>query len=369
MLLLQMLKRVMLYNYAEFLPLPVFKKNMIPQFDKVSLGKLAALLLENKKIAIVPHAKPDGDAMGSSLAMYHYLLQKGHDVKVVIPTGYPGFLAWMDGKDQVVNFSKHAESAKSILANADIIFCLDFNSSDRVEKLEGDLLSSKAIKVMIDHHLSPGNFCDFTFSFSAASSTCELIYHFIVQMEDKTCISKSIAECLYTGIMTDTGSFRFSSMTADTHHIISELIEAGASNSKIHDLVFDNFTEERTRFLGYCLQQKLVVLREYNTAYISVSQDELAKFNHQPGDTEGIVGYGLGIKGIRCAAFFAQKNDLVKISFRSKDDFSVRDLASKHFEGGGHKNAAGGKSKMPLEDTIARFIAVLPLYKDQLTNT
>jgi phosphoesterase RecJ-like protein len=341
---------------------------MIPHFNPSQLREISDILSTGKKIAIIPHAKPDGDAMGASLGLYNYLIQKNHDVKVVSPTDYPDFLTWMEGNDKVIIHKEKNSRAADALKEADVIFCLDFNSADRVEKLEQDLLKSAAKKVMIDHHLSPQSFCDYTFSFSDSCSTCELIYHFIVQMGHKDFLNKVIGECLYTGIMTDTGSFRFSSMTADTHRIIADLMEAGVNNAKIHELVFDNFSEERTRFLGFCIKDKMVVLKEFNTVYISVTKEEMRKYNHQTGDAEGIVNYGLGIKGIRCSAFFSERDDLIKISFRSKDNFSVREMASKHFEGGGHKNAAGGKSKASLQETVERFTALLPLYKDELTQ-
>ncbi|MEP7170351.1 MAG: bifunctional oligoribonuclease/PAP phosphatase NrnA [Bacteroidota bacterium] len=341
---------------------------MIPNFDAASIREIAALLSTPKKIVIIPHAKPDGDAMGSSLGLYNYLIQKNHEAKVVSPTDYPDFLSWMEGNKNVIIHSNKSSVAKDALKEAEIIFCLDFNAADRVEKLEQDLLQSKAKKIMIDHHLAPTNFCDFTFSFSDSCATSELIYHFILQLDEKKYFNKAIAECLYAGIMTDTGSFRFSSMTSDTHRVIAGLIEAGADNSKIHELIFDNFSAERAHFLGYCLKDKLVVLEEFKTAYISATKDEMKKYNHSTGDTEGIVNYGLGIKEIRMSAFFSERDNLVKISFRSRDDFSVREIAAEHFEGGGHKNAAGGKSKLSMEETIAKFVALLPLYKDKLTK-
>jgi phosphoesterase RecJ-like protein len=341
---------------------------MIPNFEPAAISEITALLSSSKKIVIIPHAKPDGDAMGSSLGLYNFLIQKNHEVKVVSPTDYPDFLAWMKGNDKVIIHNNKSTLAKDALKDAEIIFCLDFNSANRVEKLEEDLIQSKAKKIMIDHHLSPAAFCDYTFSFSDSCATSELIYYFILRLDGKKYINKAIGECLYAGIMTDTGSFRFSSMTADTHRVIAALIEAGVDNSKIHELIFDNFSADRMHFLGLCLKDKLVVIPEFNTAYISVHKEELNKYNHLTGDTEGIVNYGLGIKGIRMAAFFAEREDLIKISFRSQGDFSVREIAAEHFEGGGHKNAAGGKSKASLEETIKKFISLLPLYKDQLTK-
>jgi phosphoesterase RecJ-like protein len=341
---------------------------MIPVFDPVLLAEIQALLSTKKKIVIIPHAKPDGDAMGASLALYNCLLQINHEVMVVSPTDYPDFLTWMEGNNSVIIYNDKSANANNAIAEAEMIFCLDFNSSDRIEKLQQPLLLSKAKKIMIDHHEGPQNFCDYTFSFPEACATCELVYHFIVQTGNKKYINKAIAECLYSGIMTDTGSFRFSSMTADTHRIIAEMIEAGVTNAKIHELIFDNFSEDRTHFLGYCLKDRLVVLKEFNTAYISASKDEMKKYNHRNGDAEGIVNYGLTIKGVRFSAFFSEREDQVRISFRSHEDFAVNEIAAKYFEGGGHKNAAGGKSKVSLDDTIAKFKSILPLYKEDLTK-
>lgn len=339
---------------------------MIPQFDLSGLREVSSLLSTSKKISIVTHHRPDGDAMGASLGLYNFLIQQNHNVQVITPSVYPAFLFWMKGNDRVISFDVAPDKCKQSLADAEIIFCLDFNHADRVEALKDDLLKSKAKKVLMDHHLSPLHFCDYTFSFPDSCATSEIIYHFIIQSGGKEFMNKDIAECLYAGIMTDTGSFRFSSMTADTHRIIAEMLDAGASNFNIHELIYDNFSEHRMRFLGYCIKEKLTVLNEYRTAYITVNDAELKEFNHEPGDTEGVVNYGLGIKDIKLAAFFYERDGLVKISFRSRDDFSVRELAAKYFNGGGHKNAAGGNSKQNLNKTIERFLEILPIYKEQL---
>ena len=228
------------------------------------------------------------------------------------------------------------------------------------------LLKSKAIKVLIDHHLEPKDFCSFTFSCPQSCATCELIYHFIEQSGGKKLIDIDIAACIYTGIMTDTGSFRFNSMSADTHRIIAALLDTGLVHSQIHEAVFDTYSESRTRFLGYILKDKMQILPTYNTGLIAVTKTELEHYNHQTGDTEGIVNYPLNIHGIKMAALFVEKDDIVKISFRSKGDFSVKDLAQKYFNGGGHKNAAGGKSDLSLDETVEKFISVLPEFKEKL---
>ncbi len=225
---------------------------------------------------------------------------------------------------------------------------------------------SQAVKILIDHHLNPKDFCNYTFSFPAACATCELVYHFINQLGDEKLISKEIAECIYTGIMTDTGSFRFESMTGDAHNIISNLLKTGMSNAKVHESVFDTYTESRTRFLGYCIKDKMQVIQHYNTAYIAITKTEQDQYNIQPGDMEGVVNYPLSIKGIKMAVLFTESDDIIKISLRSKGNFSVRDLANKHFNGGGHKNAAGGKSELSLDETVEKFVALLEKYREEL---
>ena len=324
------------------------------------LKKVNEMLSLPLQIVITTHHKPDGDAMGSALGLRNYLIQKQHQVYVVVPSDYPEFLYWMDGHESVINYQQQPAYANELLLTADLIFCLDFNDPARVENLRETLLASKAYKILIDHHLDAKEFCNITFSFPKAAATCELIYYFIEALSRSEQMNRSIAECLYTGIMTDTGSFRFPSMTAGLHRVIASLMEAGANNSWIHEQVYDNFSESRLRLLGYCLHQKLQVLHEYKAAYIALNEQELHTFNFQTGDSEGIVNYGLGIKGIKLAAFFSEKQGLVKISFRSRDGFSVKQLAEAHFSGGGHKNAAGGKSLLTLQQTVDKFIALLP---------
>lgn len=315
---------------------------------------------------ITTHHRPDGDAMGSSLALCSFLKAKGHEVTVITPSDYPDFLYWMPGNDEVINFEYNPGKSKQITADAELIFCLDFNAPSRVEKYSEFILKSQAKKILIDHHLDPENFCDYSFSFPESCATCELVYHFILKIAGPDAITKPVADCLYTGIMTDTGSFRFASMTADTHIVVAHLLVAGVSNFQIHESIYDNFSLDRTRFLGHCIKDKLVVLPEFKTAYIVVTKEELEIYNHRSGDTEGIVNFALGIKGIRFAAFFCERDNLIKISFRSKDDFSVKELARLHFSGGGHRNAAGGRSNQSLNDTIEKFLALLPALKAEL---
>lgn len=330
--------------------------------------EIKALLNTPKHIVIVTHWSPDGDAMGSSLGLYNYLIQKKHKVTVITPNNYPSFLYWLAGNKKVIDFSLKARLAKLAVAKADIIFCLDFNSLKRIDALGDEVSKSSALKVMIDHHLQPEDFADYSLHSIEACSTCELIYDFIELVGDKKCINKDIANCLYTGIMTDTGSFRFPSTTAKTHRIIAELITSGAENAEIHNRIYDDNAEDKLRLLGFCLAEKLTVLKEYSTAFFSLRADELKHFNYKKGDTEGIVNYALSIEGIRFAAFFVERDGEIKTSFRSKGDFNVNLFSRKHFNGGGHANAAGGMSDLTLDETVIKFVSLLPEYKKQLNK-
>jgi len=339
---------------------------MDPRFQVKLIAPIKILFQEEKKIVITTHHRPDGDAIGSSLGLYNYLLQKKHKVNVVVPSDYPAFLKWMPNNDVVINYEKEPGIGNELIADADIIFCLDFNAMKRIDKMENPVRESKAIKILIDHHLHPENEFDHSYSFPDSCATSELIYEFIVAMDDHSLLNKSVAECLYAGIMTDTASFRFASMKAETHRTIAKLMEAGAVNYKIHELVYDTYTEDRVRLLGHCLKDKLVVLPEFNTAYISLTEAELEKYHFQSGDTEGIVNYALSINNIKLAAFFSPRDGEVRISFRSKDDFPANELSQKYFEGGGHRNAAGGRSLLSLDETIKKFLGILPEYKSKL---
>jgi phosphoesterase RecJ-like protein len=331
------------------------------------IKKVKAFLSKPKNIVIVTHWSPDGDAMGSSLGLYNYLTGKKHNVQVITPNDYPSFLSWLPGNKKVIDFSINAKPAISKVAKADFIFCLDFNSLKRIDLLGAEVARSAAFKMIIDHHLQPEDFADYMLHSIQACSTCELIYDFIQLMGDKKKITKEIANCLYTGIMTDTGSFRYPSTTAKTHRIIAELITAGAENAAIHDRIYDNNTEGRLKLLGYCLAEKLTVLKELETAYFALGQDDLQQFDYKKGDTEGVVNYALSIKEVRFSAFFVERDGIIKISFRSKGKFDVNLFARRHFSGGGHANAAGGMSALSLPETIAKFVALLPDYKKQLT--
>ncbi|WBL24556.1 DHH family phosphoesterase [Zunongwangia sp. HGR-M22] len=329
--------------------------------------EITAELSRANNIVIVPHKGPDGDAIGSTLALMHFLKEKGHNAKVIAPNEYPIFLKWLPGNDEVIIYEENTADANSIIEDAEIIFTLDFNDLSRCGDMQQALEASKATFIMIDHHQEPATYADYTYSNPKMSSTCEMVYHFIDKLRAKNKITPQIASCLYTGIMTDTGSFRFSSTSATTHRVIADLIDKGAKNSDIHQDVFDTNSESRLQLLGVALNN-LKVNRQYRTAYITMSQEELDANNFRKGDTEGFVNYGLSLDGIIFAAIFIENKQegIIKISFRSKGNFSVNTFARTHFNGGGHNNAAGGRSDENMNDTIVKFNSLLPDYKEQL---
>lgn len=333
----------------------------------LSLLELKSLLATPQKIVITTHHKPDGDAMGSSLGLYAYLIQKGHHVKVITPTDYPYFLHWLPNNSDVTIYTDEVEKSKALVEEAALIFCLDFNTLSRINELGEVIRESSAYKVMIDHHLEPEDFDDFRHWNINACAAAQLVYDFIANvLDDAKFITKDIATCLYTGIMTDSGSFRFASATSTVYRIAADLIDLGAEHWRIHQLVYDNATENRLRFLGYCLSNKLEIYKELNTAIISVSAEELDKYNIMTGETEGIVNYALSLNGIRLAAFITQRKDKVKLSLRSTGDFPANEICTKYFSGGGHRNAAGGASDLGLAETVAYFKSILPEYRTQL---
>jgi len=333
----------------------------------LSLSELKTLLATPQKIVITTHHKPDGDAMGSSLGLYAYLIQNGHHVKVITPTDYPYFLHWLPNNADVIIYTEAKEQSEQLVAEAALVFCLDFNTLSRINELGEVIRNSSAYKIMIDHHLDPEDFDDYRHWSINACAAAQLVYDFIVnELDDAAMMNKDIATCLYTGIMTDSGSFRFPSATSEVYRIGADLIDAGAEHWRIHQLVYDNATENRLRFLGNCLTNKLEIIRELNTAIITVTAEELKRFNIVTGDTEGIVNYALSINGIRLAAFIIERTDKVKLSLRSTGDFPANEICKKYFNGGGHRNAAGGYSDRNLEDTITYFKSILPDYKTLL---
>ncbi len=336
---------------------------------KQDIENIKELLATPKNIVIVPHRNPDGDAIGSTLGLYHYLLKHNHKAIVIVPNDYPKFLKWIPGEHSILKHDSQTEECDDLIKNADIIFTLDFNAMHRTGQMETVLSESDALKIMIDHHQKPDDYATYMFSDVSMSSTCEMIYHFIDMLNDTKLIDENIATCLYVGIMTDTGSFRFSSTTNKTHQIVAHLIEKGANNAEIHNNVYDTNSYERLQLLG-CALNNLKVIPELKTAYITLSQDELNSFDYKKGDTEGVVNYSLSLENIVFAAIFIEdrKEGIIKISLRSKGEFSVNEFSRAHFEGGGHTNAAGGKSNLSLKNTVDKFISILPQYKNALNN-
>lgn len=334
-----------------------------------NIAELKALLDTPKNIIITTHQKPDGDALGASLALYHYLKRKGHNVNVISPTDFPSYFNWMPAAANVLDFEKNENETKKLITNAALIFCVDFNDLNRINDMQALVADSKAKIVLIDHHTDPKKFDHFRLIDSKASSSSELVYDFIaLLMNEPHLIDASIAQCLYTGIMTDTGSFRFSGTTSKVHRIIADLIDKGIDNTSIHEHIFDNVSENRLKFLGYCINEKLTILPEYKTAFISLTSDELKKFNIETGDTEGIVNYALSVSGVIFAAIIVDRTKVVKLSFRSKGKFAVNKFAKEHFNGGGHINASGGYSDLTLNQTVEKFKNILSDYKDILLN-
>ena len=332
------------------------------------IPKLKDLLNTPRQISLVPHRNPDGDAIGSCLALYHFLRQLGHEVHLLSPNSYPAFLKWMPGVEAVMVYEREPGEAAVILGRADVIFTLDFNSLDRTGPMEPVLREAAADFVMVDHHQSPGAYAAYTFSDPEMSSTCEMVYHLIEALGSAAQINEAMATCLYAGILTDTGSFKYPATTPTTLRVAARLMEQGAPHSRIHREIYDTNRPERLQLLG-CALQNLEILRPYRTSYITLSQEELDRHGFQKGDTEGFVNYGLSIRDVVLAAIFIENRDegIIKISLRSHGSFSVDQMAREHFEGGGHINAAGGKSHESLEETVRRFVSLLPSYEKQLS--
>ena len=334
---------------------------------KNQISQIKKLLSRPKSIVVIPHINPDGDAIGSTLGLYHFLKLKYHNVIVISPNDFPDFLKWMPGQNKILNYQNDPVKAKKKIETSELIFTLDFNNLNRIGDMKDIVSQSKGVKILIDHHQQPEDYAQIQYSDVKMSSTCEMVYNFIDFLGESAAINSNIATCLYTGIMTDTGSFRYRSTTSKTHHIISELIDKGADNTSIHNQVYDTSSINRLKLLGIAINN-LTYLEGLNTVYITLSQDELKKHHYKKGDTEGFVNYGLSIKGVKLAVIFIEKKEdnLVKISFRSKGDFSVNNFARAHFQGGGHTNAAGGKSEKSLSDTVEKFINVLENYTSEL---
>ena len=335
----------------------------------LQINEIFPQLRDPKNVVITTHQKPDGDAMGSSLGLFHFLKQLGHSVTVVSPTNWADFLDWMPSTKLVLDYERQTEEANELIDKADWIFCLDFNTLSRTKRMEEKLTNATGIRILIDHHQEP-QIEKFAYGVSSTnkSSTCEMVYDLIMDSGNEAFINESVAECLYSGVMTDTGSFRFPSTSASAHRMVATLKDKGLQHSQVHEALFDNYLENRFRFIGHILLNRMEIFYEYNTALIAVNQQDLIKYDIITGDTEGLVNYPLSIKGIKLAAIVIDRGEERKCSFRSKGNFDVNTFARKYFNGGGHFNASGGQSKEPLDAVVAKFKEALTENKDQLSN-
>ncbi len=308
-----------------------------------------------RKIVITTHANPDADALGSSLGLHHFLEGLGHEVKTIVPNSYPDFLEWMPGNSKVINYENNVEESNELLNSADLLFCLDFSGFARIKSMK-DVASKVPAKVaLVDHHLNPEIIPDFDFWNDKAAATAELIFDLIEDYSGKNAITKEIAECLYAGVMTDTGSFKHNSTTSKVHRLVADLIDLGADINKVSRLIYDTNSLDRLRFMGHALAEKLQVIEDSRVAYFVIEENDFNNFRLKQGDTEGLVNYALSIKGIVVAAIIIEREKEIKLSFRSVGDFAVNKFAEEHFSGGGHKNASGGMSELNLEKTEKKF--------------
>jgi phosphoesterase RecJ-like protein len=331
---------------------------------------ISDLIGQSRSVVVTSHYNPDGDAIGSILALALLLNKMGKEAVAMVPNDYPSFLKWMPGSREVIIFGQNEEKARGIISRSDLIFCLDYNALHRTGAVEQEIRKANGKKILIDHHPEPvlADF-DFYLSVIRVSSTAELLYHFMEGCSLLDRIDKDIATSLFVGIMTDTGSFSFSCNYPDTFQITASLLRTGIDPEHIHRLVYDTYSENRLRLLGYCLSDKLTILSEFSTAYIALSKEELDRFHHQVGDTEGIVNYALSIENIKIAILLTERKDRIRLSFRSKGDLSVNNIAREHFNGGGHKNAAGGDSFVSLDRTIAMVREVLVQYREEINRS
>lgn len=322
-----------------------------------------------KKVVITFHQKPDGDAMGSGLGLYHFLLTYGHEVTVISPTNWADFLDWMPGTNKMLDYERDKAKADPIITEAEWLFCLDFNVLSRTRKMEPALAAAKGDRILIDHHQQPDAQA-FTWGMSDVekSSTCEMVYDFICAAGGKDRINMECMQCLYTGVMTDTGSFRFPATSASVHRMVADFKDRGLEHALIHQQIYDNFTENRYRFIGHVLMHCLEVFYEYNTAILTVPYSLLVKYEIKTGDTEGLVNYPLGIKGIKLAVIIVDRGEERKLSFRSKDGFDVNVFARKYFNGGGHMSASGGSSFEPIEVVRKQLLEAIKECKDELST-
>jgi len=329
--------------------------------------KIKSSIKREEPVAILSHVNPDGDAVGSALALWNYLVKNGVEAKVLLPNAAPKFLQWLPGYSEVLLFTGNPDLVEAYLKKAGIIFYLDFNDPNRLSRMQESVEANRnAVRILVDHHPNPLLDTRITISEVRVSSTAELIFYLVKELNGEIFKDGEFAECIYTGIMTDTGCFSFNSSLPSTWEAVASLLKTGLEKDRIFNLVYNNFSVERMRLLGYSLDQKMKVIPEYNTAYMSLTREEMKKYKFSIGDSEGFVNYPLSIKGVVFSVLFIEKKDHVKMSFRSKGGFAVNDMAARYFNGGGHKNAAGGESYDPLDKTVEKFITLLDSYSKML---
>ena len=337
--------------------------------DNSSIQALCALLEKSRNCLILTHSRPDGDAIGSSLALAHFIKSTGREATIVVPNDYPPFLAWMPGIESIIINDKQQTAAEEAIQKADLIFCLDFNALSRIDEVGEKVSTSTAPKILIDHHLFPDDIFDVTISYPEACSTAELVFRTIWQMGRADALTKEAAECIYTGIMTDTGNFAYASSRKDIYHIVAELISKGIDKDIIYRRVFYNYSFSRMRLMGYMMYEKLKYYPERNAALLTLTYDELKRFNGAKGDTEGIVNMPLQIKGTRFSCFLREESKgKINVSLRSVDEFPCNEVAAKFFNGGGHKNASGGEVRGTMEEAEQLFLKALEEFSDKLTD-
>jgi len=341
------------------------KINKLTALPAEIYSKLKKVLTSPFNVVLLTHVNPDGDAIGSVLGLYWFLIKKGCSVSMATPNDFPHFLKWMDGAEEIRDYSRQAGEVNTALQEADLVFYLDFNEPDRLAGIKNSLKNIDALTIMVDHHPDPADFADHIISETTASSTAELIYQLICNLDGEALVDKQIAECLFTGIMTDTGCFSFNSSNPETFGRLAELLQRGINKDRIFSLVYDNYSEKRMQLLGHSLKDKMLVLPECRTAFISLTAEELSRFSHRIGDTEGFVNYPFMIRDIRVTALFLERKDHIKISFRSKGAFNINRIA-KYFSGGGHMNAAGGESTDSMEETITKFERLIKQHADEI---
>lgn len=328
------------------------------------MQELKNLLSAKQNVVITTHVNPDGDAIGSSVALLNFLIKMGHDVSVIVPNDYPDFLKWMKNDELIINYSNSKNESQDKIKNASLIFCLDFNNLNRINELGDYISESNAKKVLIDHHLDPSDFYDFKIHDVKASATAELVYNFLIEL-DSNAVDKDISEALYTGILTDTGSFKFS-MSPKVHKIVSDLMIRGVDIGFINNKIYDSNSLDKLKLIGYALSEKLEVISNGNAAYIVLSRKDLKDHNFKKGDTEGLVNYALSISNVNMAVLIIETKERIKFSFRSIGQFSVNEFAKKYFNGGGHKNAAGGSLEDKLSVALEKFLKDISKYSKDL---